>query len=129
VSPASIPDRLALVGDASDGYPGLPGWGARSAAAVLSRYPHLEDIPDAVRSWDVSVRNAALLAATLRERRDEALLYRELATLRTDAPIPQREPEELRWRGAPPAAVAALADVLRAPGLPGRVPRRGGSGG
>ena len=80
VSPASIPDFLALVGDSSDGYPGIPGWGAVSTGAVLRRYPHLEDIPESVRMWDVGVRGAATLAAALRERRDEALLYRELAT-------------------------------------------------
>jgi 5'-3' exonuclease len=123
VAPASIPDWLALVGDSSDGYPGLSGWGAVSAAAVLRRYPHLEDIPDSVRMWDVSVRGAAALAAVLRDRRDEAMLYRELATLRLDAPLPQREPDELRWRGASRAAVEALAARLAAPGLPTRVPR------
>ena len=123
VSPASIPDYLALVGDSADGYPGLPGWGARSASAVLSRYPHLEDIPASVSAWDVSVRGAASLALALRERREEVLLYRELATLRLDAPIPQTEPEELRWRGADPDAVAALAARLAAPDLPSRVPR------
>jgi 5'-3' exonuclease len=122
VPPASIPDYLALVGDSADGYPGLPGWGSRSAAAVLSRYPHLEDIPASVSAWDVSVRGAASLALALRERRDEALLYRELATLRLDAPIPQTDPEELRWQGADPDAVAALAAHLAAPQLPSRVP-------
>ena len=99
VAPASIPDYLALVGDAADGFPGLAGWGARSAATVLQRYPHIEDIPDSVSAWDLKVRGAASLARTLKEHRDEAMLFRELATLRTDAPIPQREPEELRWRG------------------------------
>jgi 5'-3' exonuclease len=123
VSPASIPDFLALVGDASDGYPGLPGWGSRSAALVLARYPHLEDIPDGVRAWDVRVRGAASLARTLREQRDEALLYRELATLRLDAPVPQRDPDELLWRGADPSAVERLAVTLAAPRLPGRVGR------
>ena len=124
VPPESIPDYLALVGDSADGYPGLPGWGSRSAAAVLARYPHLEDIPASVSAWDVSVRGGASLALTLRERRDEVALYRELATLRLDAPIPQAEPEELRWRGADPDAVAALAERLAAPELPSRVPRR-----
>lgn len=117
VSPASIPDYLALVGDASDGYPGLPGWGARSAATVLARYPHLEDVPASARAWDVSVRGAASLAATLRERHAEAILYRELATLCLDAPIPQREPDELRWRGVRRDALAEIADRLRAPRL------------
>ena len=122
--PASIPDYLALVGDSADGYPGLPGWGSRSAAAVLSRYPHIEDIPASVSAWDVSVRGAANLAAVLRERRDEALLYRELATLRFDAPIPERDPDELRWRGVDEAAFAELAARLDAPDLASRVPRR-----
>jgi 5'-3' exonuclease len=123
VSPASIPDFLALVGDASDGYPGIPGWGAVSTAAVLRRYPHLEDIPESVRMWDVSVRGAATLAAALRERPEEALLYRELALLRLDAPIPQRTVDELRWRGVPRAPFAELVERLAAPALPGRVPR------
>ncbi len=122
VSPASIPDFLALVGDASDGYPGIPGWGAVSSAAVLRRYPHLEDIPDSVGRWDVSVRGAATLALALRERHEEALLYRELALLRLDAPIPQRSVEELRWRGVPRAPFEALIERLAAPALRGRVP-------
>ena len=117
VPPASIPDYLALVGDSADGYPGLPGWGARSAATVLQRYPHVEDIPDSVSAWDLSLRGAASLARTLKERRDEAMLYRELATLRLDAPIPQREPEELRWRGVHAPDFEALAVRLRAPRL------------
>ncbi len=124
VPPASIPDYLALVGDASDGYPGLPGWGARSSAAVLQRYPHIEDIPDSVNAWDLSVRGAASLARTLAERRDEAYLYRELAILRTDAPIEQIEPDELRWTGPDGPALEALAFRLRAPDLPSRLPRR-----
>jgi len=122
VPPASIPDYLALVGDSADGFPGLPGWGARSTATVLQRYPHLEDIPDSVRAWDLSVRGAASLARTLAERRDEAILFRELATLRTDAPIPQADPEELRWRGVDGEAFEALAVRLRAPRLLERLP-------
>lgn len=123
VPPASIPDYLALVGDSADGYPGLPGWGARSSATVLQRYPHLEDIPDRVGAWDVAVRGAASLARTLAEHRDEALLYRELATLRTDAPIPQTDAEQLRWRGVDVEAFAALAMRLRAPRLLERLPQ------
>jgi 5'-3' exonuclease len=123
VSPASIPDFLALVGDSSDGYPGIPGWGAVSTAAVLQRYPHLEDIPDSVRAWDVSARGAATLATSLREHRAEALLYRELATLRLDAPIPQELPDQLRWAGVPRAPFEALAERLAAPTLVGRVHR------
>ena len=125
VPPASIPDYLALVGDSADGYPGLPGWGARSTAAVLQRYPHLEDIPDSVAAWDLSVRGAASLARVLREQRADALLYRELATLRSDAPIPQHDPEELRWRGVDGPALAELAAQLRAPRLLERLPPRG----
>jgi 5'-3' exonuclease len=122
VAPASIPDYLALVGDAADGFPGLPGWGARSTATVLSRYPHLEDIPDSVRAWDVSVRGAASLARTLKEQRHDAELFRELATLRTDAPIPQSDPDELRWRGVDRARFEDLAARLRAPRLLERLP-------
>ncbi|MFO7532798.1 MAG: 5'-3' exonuclease H3TH domain-containing protein [Candidatus Limnocylindrales bacterium] len=121
VPPASIPDYLALVGDAADGFPGLPGWGARSAATVLARYPHLEDIPDAVSAWDLKVRGAASLARTLKEQRSDAMLFRELATLRTDAPIPQLEPDELRWRGPDGEAFEALATRLRAPRLLARL--------
>lgn len=114
VSPASIPDWLALVGDSSDGYPGLPGWGAKSAAAVLSRYGSLESIPPRASAWDVaSLRGGATLAAVLGERRDEALLYRSLARLRTVADgvaLPQTDPDELRWRGAPRDAWLAFCD-------------------
>jgi 5'-3' exonuclease len=122
VAPASIPDYLALVGDTADGFPGLPGWGARSAAALLSRYPHLEDIPDTASAWDLKVRGAASLARTLKEQRSDAMLFRELATLRTDAPIPEREPEELRWRGPERTSFEALAARLRAPRLLERLP-------
>jgi 5'-3' exonuclease len=107
VPPSSIPDYLALVGDASDGYPGLPGWGSKGAAAVLSRYGHFEDIPPKASAWEVpglGGTRAIALAATLRERWDEALLYRDLARLRTaddGVPIRQRDPDELRWDGAP----------------------------
>ncbi len=125
VRPASIPDYLALVGDAADGFPGLPGWGAKSAAAVLARYPHLEDIPDSVKAWDLKVRGAASLARALQEGRDDALLFRELATLRTDAPIPQTEPEQLRWRGVDRAAFEAMAVRLRSPRLLERLPSAG----
>jgi len=105
VAPLSIPDWLALVGDASDGYPGLAGWGAKSAAAVLLRYDHIENIPEKASRWDVrSLRGGALLAATLHEHMDEALLYRSLARLRSvedGVVIPQTSVEELRWLGAP----------------------------
>ncbi len=123
VSSASIPDYLALVGDTSDGYPGIPGWGAVSTATVLRHYPHLEDIPESVRKWDVAVRGAATLATALRERHEEALLYRELARLSLDAPIPQRSVDELRWRGVPRAPFEALVARLAAPALVERVHR------
>jgi 5'-3' exonuclease len=117
VSPESIPDYLALVGDAADGFPGLAGWGARSAAAVLARFGHLEAIPAAVGDWHVDVRSAAALNSVLRAGWDEALLYRRLATLRTDVPLPQADPEELRWRGARRGQFLALCDDLGARGL------------
>jgi 5'-3' exonuclease len=114
VAPTSIPDWLALVGDSSDGYPGLPGWGAKSAAAVLARYGSLEAIPPKASTWDVaSLRGGVALAAVLRERMDEALLYRSLARLRTTAhgvEIPQEDVEALRWRGAPLAPWQAFCD-------------------
>ncbi len=105
VRPASIPDWLGLVGDAADGYPGLPGWGAKSAAAVLSRFPHLEDIPAEAAKWRVKALTegrAARLAATFAERRDEALLFRKLATLRHDVPLSERL-TDLKWQGATPS--------------------------
>ncbi len=105
VPPASIPDWLALVGDSADGFPGLPGWGAKSAAAVLRRYGHLELIPRRASEWEVpSLRGAVLLSATLNEQWDAAVLYRSLALLRTaddGVDIPQHDPDELRWAGVP----------------------------
>ena len=105
VPPSAIPDWLALVGDSSDGYPGLPGWGAKSAAAVLARYGSLEAIPERASAWDVkSLRGGPVLAATLRERWDDVMLYRSLARLRTledGVEIPERTVDELRWRGTP----------------------------
>ena len=112
VGPASIPDYLALVGDSADGLPGLPGWGARSTSQVLARFEHLEAIPSSVAEWHVDVRNAPGLSAVLRDRWRDALLYRDLATLRTDVPLPQAEPEELRWRGAHRAEFKALCAEL-----------------
>ena len=110
VDPASIPDWLALVGDSADGYPGLPGWGAKSASAVLARYEHLDRIPPAARDWEVDVRGKERLAQSLRENRELALLFRELATLRADAPI-SASVDELEWRG-PRADFAAVAERL-----------------
>jgi 5'-3' exonuclease len=106
VPPASIPDYLALVGDAADGYPGLPGWGAKSSAAVLARFAHIESIPADWREWHVNVANASVLAQTLARERDRALLFRTLATLRTDIPLFD-DVDELQWT-APTPAFAAL---------------------
>jgi len=115
VPPASIPDWLALVGDSADGYPGLPGWGTRSAATVLARYHHLEHIPKLGTEWDVAVRGAMRLATTLAEQREQALLFRELATLREDAPI-GADVDALRWRG-PRTDFAAWSARLGTPAL------------
>jgi 5'-3' exonuclease len=102
VPPASIPDYLALVGDAADGYPGLRGWGAKSSAAVLAKFLHLESIPADHREWGVSVANASTLAATLVKERERALLFRTLATLRTDIALFD-DVDQLRWKGPSPA--------------------------
>ncbi|HEY7188490.1 MAG TPA: 5'-3' exonuclease H3TH domain-containing protein [Vicinamibacterales bacterium] len=99
VPPASIPDWLALVGDSADGYPGVPRWGAKSAATMLAVYGHIDAIPDDAGLWRVDIRGAAALAESLREHRDEAMLYRHLATLRTDVPMPETL-DDLRWLGA-----------------------------
>jgi 5'-3' exonuclease len=121
VLPASIPDWLALVGDSADGFPGLPGWGARSASAVLARYRHLEHIPHRGEEWEVSVRGAARLAAALAEQRERALLFRTLAGLRRDAPI-GADVDALRWTG-PDAAFAAWSERLGDPALRERAVR------
>jgi len=113
VAPASIPDYLALVGDASDGYPGLPGWGPKSAAAVLSRFRHLEAIPEDSREWHVNARNAASLARVLASDRERALLFRTLATLRTDIPLVSNA-DELEWTGPTPAFRALAEEFERA---------------
>lgn len=102
VPPASIPDYLALVGDASDGYPGLAGWGPKSTAAVLARFGHIESIPNDWRDWHVDAANAGALAATLAREREMALLFRKLATLKTDIPL-FTEVDQLRWGGPTPA--------------------------
>jgi 5'-3' exonuclease len=101
VPPASIPDYLALVGDAADGYPGLRGWGAKSTAVVLAKFGHLESIPADSREWHVDASNASSLAATLSREREQALLFRTLATLRTDIKLFD-DVEELRWNGPKP---------------------------
>jgi 5'-3' exonuclease len=110
VMPASIPDYLALVGDAADGYPGLPGWGAKSASAVLAKYEHLESIPGDAATWSVNATRAGTLAATLERDRGRALLFRELATLRTEVPVFDSV-DELCWLGPTPA-FASLAEQL-----------------
>jgi 5'-3' exonuclease len=107
VPPASIPDYLALVGDAADGYPGLPGWGAKSTAAVLAKFGHLESIPEDWREWKVNAAQASALAHTLLRERDQALLFRTLATLRTDIALFD-DVDELRWKG-PTAGLDAIA--------------------
>jgi 5'-3' exonuclease len=110
VTPASIPDYLALVGDSADGFPGLSGWGAKSAAAVLARFIHLESIPADWRQWGVSVASPKALSSTLAADRDRALLFRVLATLRTDIPLFESV-DQLQWKGAT-AAFAPLAARL-----------------
>jgi 5'-3' exonuclease len=102
VSPPSIPDYLALVGDAADGYPGLRGWGAKSSAAVLAKFLHLENIPKDCREWRVNAANAGALASTLCEEWENAILFRTLATLRTDIAL-FKDVEQLRWNGPTPA--------------------------
>jgi 5'-3' exonuclease len=99
VGPKSIPDWLALVGDRADGIPGIHGWGAKTSASLLSRYLHIEAIPDDDSSWGVKIRGAGRLVANLRENRNELLLYRQLATLRMDVPLSEGL-EDLEWRGA-----------------------------
>jgi 5'-3' exonuclease len=112
VSPASIPDYLALVGDAADGYPGLAGWGAKSTAAVLAKFGHIESIPDDSREWHVNATNASALAHTLVHERGQALLFRTLATLRTEIKLFE-DVDQLRWDGPSPGfeAIAARFDA------------------
>jgi 5'-3' exonuclease len=111
VAPASIPDYLALVGDSSDGYPGLPGWGAKSTAAVLARWLHLEQIPDSPLDWDIPLRGASSLAATLLDHRAEAILYKRLATLNTDAAV-KEDLHALEWKGVDREAFLGLCQEL-----------------
>ena len=121
VPPASIADYLALVGDAADGFPGLAGWGAKSAATVLARYGHIETIPTRAEDWEVKVRGAAKLAATLEADRDDALLFRKIATVVTDCaevgPV-----DDWQWRG-PRDDFEEICDYLDAPQLPDRARR------
>jgi 5'-3' exonuclease len=121
VGPRSIPDYLALVGDASDGYPGLPGWGAKSTAAVLARFEHIENIPADYREWRVNAASAATLAATLAREHDRALLFRDLATLRTTIPLFDSV-DALRWAGPTPefAEIGSRLDNAVTASEPGR---------
>jgi len=123
VAPASIPDYLALVGDAADGIPGVPRWGAKSASSLLARYGDLTSIPADPAEWGVKVRGAEALAASLVEHREAAVLYRTLATLRADVPLPET-PDELRLVGADRALVSALAAEVGDQGLLDRVTYR-----
>jgi 5'-3' exonuclease len=99
VSPGSIPDWLALVGDSADGFPGIPGWGAKSAAAVLSQYEHLESIPQDPQGWGIGPGRAARLSESLAQGWEQALLFRRLATLRLDVPLKEKI-SDLEWLGA-----------------------------
>jgi 5'-3' exonuclease len=121
VRPASIPDYLGLVGDTADGYPGLPGWGSKSAAMVLARYGHYEDIPNKASLWDVpGLRGAAKLSATLQEHMDEAVLFRIIATVDRDTPV--GKVDDWQWNG-PTEEFAAIAKELGTPGLSERANR------
>lgn len=119
VAPSSIPDYLGLVGDTADGIPGLPGWGAKSTATVLAHYRTLEEIPDDSSDWEVPVRGAGKLADTLAAHREDAILYRELATLRRDVPISETL-ADLEWHGARRAPYEALCGRLGLDGLASR---------
>jgi 5'-3' exonuclease len=122
VGPESIPDWLGLMGDSADGIPGIPGFGAKSAAAVLAHYVRIENIPEDAAEWKVAVRGAKRLAANLAERREEALLYKRLATLAEDAPISRRL-AELEWKGVPRGAFEDFCAEMNAERLRTR-PRR-----
>jgi len=119
VKPQSIPDYLAVVGDSADGFPGVRGWGAKAAAAVLSQYPHLENIPKDWKEWNPSIKKARGLSASLFSAWDDALLFRTLATLRLDAPVFDTV-DDLRWKGAR-ADFEKWCQRMKAPGLFERV--------
>ncbi len=121
VSPLSIPEYLGLVGDTADGYPGLPGWGAKSASTVLARYEHIEEIPASEKNWDVAVRGAAKLASTLARDRDLALLFRRIATVDIRAPV-SNSVDELRWSG-PLESFGETCEQLMTPRLHERAKR------
>jgi 5'-3' exonuclease len=122
VKPSSIPDYLALVGDAADGYPGLPGWGAKSASAVLSRFGRLEAIPTDARDWQVNILNSKSLSETLQSRRDLAFLFRDIATLRTDLPL-FATVDDLLWKGPTPAFLLMADRLDKAEFSTKRIPR------
>jgi 5'-3' exonuclease len=124
VLPASIPDYLAVIGDSADGYPGIPRWGSKSAAAVLSRYEHLEQIPENVADWKAGIFNSGRLSHSLRANWNDALLFRDLATLRTNAPL-FSSVDTLRWNGPSPGA-SGLAAALGAERLLERAERLAG---
>ena len=121
VKPESIPDYLAVVGDSADGFPGIAGWGAKAAAAALSRYVHLESIPKDWRQWDPAIARARALSESLTNSWDDALLFRQLATLRTDVPVFDSI-EEMRWRGPSPG-FQAMCERLKAPDIAERAKR------
>jgi 5'-3' exonuclease len=125
VGPESIPDYLGLVGDSADGFPGLAGWGAKSTAAVLSRYPHIEDIPQSVGDWDLSVRGATKLADTLVRDLELAKLFRRIATVQRQAPV-ARSVDELEWRG-PADDVAVVGESIDGAGLVARAVKLAGT--
>ena len=122
VSPPSIPDYLALVGDSADGIPGIRGWGARTAATVLTRYGNMDQVPTDAADWDLRVRGATNLVKVMTEQWDNAQLYRQLATLRLDVPLPETEPEQLRWMGARQPEFADLCQSLGLESLLNRLP-------
>ena len=122
IPPASIPDWLALVGDDADGYPGVPRWGAKSAASVLAHYHHIEEIPDEVTKWKVKVRGADALAESLRTHRLEVALYKTLATLREDVPLAETL-DDLRWQGARRDKLVAFCEEVGDMEMVGRIER------
>ena len=121
VAPSSIPDWLALVGDSADGIPGIPAWGAKSAAAILSEFERIEAIPDDIGQWGLSAARARRLAESLTAHREQAFLYRRLTTLRTDVPL-NVSVDDLKWRGAR-QELRQLCLTLGADDLPDRIPR------
>ena len=119
VGPTSIPDYLALVGDAADGFPGLPGWGAKSSSTVLDRYGTIDQIPPAAGQWDITIRSGAKLAATLDEQRELALLFRRIATIELDAPVDESV-DALEWTG-PTTEFAQIAESIDAQRIAARI--------